>query len=105
MLRIAPDRLLRDQTLLLAGPSPVTDAANSLFTFMAQRFVASYNILGCAALVDIPDPVSFTQDANGVAISATIDLSNYEKCKKKLDRYKTLDDEADDAERAEDASD
>jgi hypothetical protein len=105
MLRIAPDRLLRDQTLLLAGPSPVTDAANSLFTFMAQRFVASYNILGCAALVDIPDPVSFTQDANGVAISATIDLSNYEKCKRKLDRYKTLDDEADGADRAEEASD
>src|ERR1700690_3477143 len=92
MLRIAPDRLLRDQTVLLAGPSPVADAANSLFTFMAQRFVASYNILGCAALVDIPDPVAFKQDANGVAISATIDLPNYEKCKRKLDRYQSEDD-------------
>ncbi|MGA8619019.1 MAG: hypothetical protein WB660_10950 [Candidatus Sulfotelmatobacter sp.] len=105
MLRIAPDRLLRDQTLLLAGPSPVTDAANSLFTFMAQRFVASYNILGCAALVDIPDPVSFTQDANGVAISATIDLPNYEKCRRKLDRYKAQDDAADEADRAAAATD
>lgn len=106
MLRIAPDRLLRDQTFLLAGPSPVTDAANSLFTFMAQRFVASYNILGCATLVDIPDPVSFTQDANGVAISATIDLPNYEKCKKKLDRYRAQDDAAEEADRAaEEASD
>ncbi|MFZ3189258.1 MAG: hypothetical protein WB523_20070 [Candidatus Sulfotelmatobacter sp.] len=105
MLRIAPDRLLRDKTLLLAGPSPVTDAANSLFTFMAQRFVASYNILGCAALVDIPDPVSFAQDANGVAISATIDLPGYEKCKRKLDRYKAQDDAADEADRAEEASD
>jgi len=100
MLRIAPDRLLRDQPLLLAGPSPVADAANSLFTFMAQRFVASYNILGCAALVDIPDPVSFTQDANGVAIGATIDIPNYEKCKRKLHRYKAEDDAEDEAESA-----
>jgi hypothetical protein len=67
--------------------------------------VASYNILGCAALVDIPDPVSFTQDANGVAISATIDLPNYEKCKRKLDRYKTQDDAADEADRAAAATD
>jgi hypothetical protein len=105
MLRMAPDRLLRDQTLLLAGPSPVTDVANSLFTFMAQRFVASYNILGCAALVDIPDPVSFTQDANGVAVSATIDVPNYEKCKRKLDRFKSEDDAADEADSAAEATD
>ena len=105
MLRIAPDRLLRDQALLLAGPSPVADAANSLFTFMAQRFVASYNVLGCADLVDIPDPVSFTQDANGVATSATIDLPSYEKCKRKLDRYKAEDDAEDEAESAAAAAD
>jgi len=55
--------------------------------------------------VDIADPVSFTQDANGVAISATIDLPNYEKCKKKLDRYKTQDDAADEADRAAAATD
>lgn len=104
MLRIAPDRLLRDQTLLLAGPSPVAEAANSLFTFMAQRFVASYNILGCAILVDIPDPVSFTQDANGVATSATIDVPNYERYKRKLDRYKSEDDAADEADSAAEAA-
>jgi hypothetical protein len=105
MLRIAPDRLLQDQSLLLAGPSPVTDAANSLFTFLAQRFVASYNILGCANLVDIPDPVSFTQNTNGVAISATVDLPNYEKCKRKLDRYKSQDDAADEEDFAAAAAD
>ncbi len=104
MLRIAPDRLSLDQALLLAGPSPVADAANSLFTFMAQRFVASYNILGCANLVDIPDPVSFTQDANGVAISATIDLPNYEKAKRKIDRYKAEDDAVDEADTAAEAT-
>jgi len=96
---------LQDQSLLLAGPSPVTDAANSLFTFLAQRFVASYNILGCANLVDIPDPVSFTQNTNGVAISATVDLPNYEKCKRKLDRYKSQDDAADEEDFAAAAAD
>lgn len=104
MLRIAPERLLRDQAFLLAGPSPVTDVANSLFTFMAQRFVASYNILGCASLVDIPDPVSFVQDTNGVAISATIDVPGYQKDLKELDRYKSQDDAVDAADTAAEAT-
>ena len=72
MLRIAPARLLLDQDRLISSPSPVADDANSMFTFLAQRFVASYDILGCAKLTNIPDPVSFTHDANGVAISATV---------------------------------
>ena len=67
MLRLAPARLLLDQDLLLAAASPVADDANSLFTFMAQRFASSYDILGCANLTNLPDPVTFTQDTNGVA--------------------------------------
>ena len=100
MLRIAPARLLLDQALLLSKPSPVSDAANSMFTFMAQRFVASYDILGCANLVDIPDPISFTQDINGVAISATINLPFYDRCKRKLAPYESQDDAADEAAKA-----
>jgi hypothetical protein len=56
-------------------------------------------------LVDIPDPVSFTQNTNGVAISATVDLPNYEKCKRKLDRYKSQDDAADEEDFAAAAAD
>jgi hypothetical protein len=93
MLRIAPARLLLDQVSLLAGPSPVAGASN-LFTFLAQRFAASYDILGCADLVKLPDPVTVTQDAGGVAISATISLPIYNRCKRYLAPYQRQDDAA-----------
>jgi hypothetical protein len=93
MLRIAPARLLLDQASLLAGPSPVAGASD-LFTFLAQRFAASYDILGCADLVKLPDPVTVTQDAGGVAISATINLPIYNRCKRYLAPYQHQDDAA-----------
>jgi hypothetical protein len=101
MLRIAPARLLLDQALLLSKPSPVPDNANSMFTFMAQRLAASYDILGCADLVKIPDPISFIQDKNGGAISARINLPLYQTCRRKLAPYGSQDDAADDAAKAE----
>ena len=91
MLWNAPARLAQNQPVLTASPSPVTSAANSLFTFMAQRFVASFNILDCGGLLGVPDPVTFTQDANGVAVSATIDLNLVEKQKRKLSRFAASD--------------
>jgi len=72
LYRIAPPRFLLDEALFTAAASPKPDEANSLFTFLAQRFVASYEILGCSALLNKPDPVTVITDANGVAISATI---------------------------------
>ncbi len=97
MLRIAPARLLLDQASLLAGPSPVAGASN-LFTFLAQRFAASYDILGCADLVKLPDPVTVTQDAGGFASSATISLPIYNRCKRYLAPYQRQDDAANAAE-------
>jgi hypothetical protein len=104
MLRIAPARLLLDQALLLSKPSPVADDANSMFTFLAQRFAASYDILGCSDLVKIPDPVSFTQNQDGVAVSATIDLPRYQACRRKLAPFEAQDNAADDAAKAEAAT-
>jgi hypothetical protein len=101
MLRIAPARLLLDQDRLISSPSPVADDANSMFTFMAQRFAASYDILGCAKLTNLPDPVSFTLDADGVAISATINTKQYEKCRHKLAPYEAQDNASDDADETE----
>ena len=83
MLRIAPARLLLDQASLLAGPSPVAGAQN-LFTFLAQRFAASYDILGCADLVKLPDPITVTTDDEGFASSATVNLPIYNRCKRYL---------------------
>ena len=105
MLRGAPDRLLLNQALLLGKPSPVSDAANSMFTFLAQRFVASYDILDCEGLLNLPDPVAVTLDADGVAINATIDPRGYDKTKRKLSAYEAQDDAADDAEMAAEAAD
>jgi hypothetical protein len=64
--------LIRDKTQLLGIPSPLPDVANNLFTFMAQRYVASYQILGCAALLGKPVNVTLTTDANGVVIDAQV---------------------------------
>jgi len=72
MVNIAPPRLSANQAALTAAPSPVPADGNNLFTFLAQRFVASFDILGCGTLLNVSDPVSFTTDANGTAISATI---------------------------------
>jgi hypothetical protein len=51
--------------------------ANSLFTFLAQRFVTTYGDHGglhCAKRLNQPDPVKVQTDANGVAVDATITL-------------------------------
>jgi hypothetical protein len=72
LMNIAPARFKLDQQFTQVSPSPDPGAANSLFTFLAQRFVTTYQELNCQALLNRPDPVSVTTDANGVAIDATI---------------------------------
>ena len=99
MLRIAPARLLWDRALLLPKPSPVADDADSMYTFMAQRFAASYH-LGCADLLGIPDPITIAHDKNGVAVKATIDLPFYQRCKRKIALLESQDDATDDAAKA-----
>jgi len=100
MLWTAPARLAQNQPALTAAPSPVTSAANSLFTFMAQRFVASFDILDCGGLLGVADPVSFSQDANGVATGATVDMRLVEKERRKLSRFELRDRAAEFAEEA-----
>jgi len=79
MLRVAPARMMQDQALLMPdaahptrGLSPDPGAADSLFTFLAQRFVASYDILGCADLLRVPDPIALTINADGITTGATL---------------------------------
>jgi hypothetical protein len=67
---------------------------------MAQRFVASYNILGCANRVHIPDPISLTVDGQGVTTAATIDLSVVRKWRLSSAASEQQDNDADDAARA-----
>jgi hypothetical protein len=74
LLDIAPQRMLLDSQLTKARPSADPAAANSLFTFLAQRFVFTYedNGLNCTKLLGQPDPIKVTTDGNGVAVDATI---------------------------------
>src|SRR5437764_7273610 len=78
LLAIGPARIQLDMQFTKGQPSPDPAVANSLFTFLAQRFVASYgaNGLNCAGLLNMPDPVAVTTDGNGVAISATFNAGN-----------------------------
>jgi hypothetical protein len=71
---VGPSRMLADAPFTIQQPSPDTAAANSLLTFLEQRFVASYeaNGLNCTMLVNMPDPVTAQTNANGVAINGTI---------------------------------
>jgi hypothetical protein len=73
LLNVAPARLQLDKTLTMAQGSPDPMVANSLFTFLAQRFVATFeaNGLNCTGLLNQKDPVTVTTQG-GVAVDATI---------------------------------
>ena len=78
LLAIGPKRIQLDMQFTQGQGSPDTAAANNLFTFLAQRFVASYgaNGLNCMGLLNKPDPIAVTTDGNGVVISATFNAGN-----------------------------
>jgi hypothetical protein len=72
MLRALPKMVL-DQTLDTNFASIAPAAANSTFTFVAQRWVASWQLLDCQTLINIAAPITLTTDANtGVVTAATI---------------------------------
>ena len=64
-------RLELDQPLTIKAPTPDASTANNLFTFLVHRFHASYNMLNCPQLLNMPNPVTTQTNPNGVVISAT----------------------------------
>ncbi len=78
LLAIAPQRMLLDAHLTKTAPSADPAAANTLFTFLAQRFVFTFeaNGLNCTKSLGVPDPVSVKTDRNGVVVDATINGTN-----------------------------
>ena len=103
MLRIAPARMMNDQAMLMPdsshptrGLSPDPGVADSLFTFLGQRFVASYDILGCSSIVNFADPVSVTADATtGVVTSVALDSTALKAFFQSFTPYQPRDDAAD----------
>ncbi len=75
LLAISPQRMMLDAQFTKTIPAPDPAVANTLFTFLAQRYVTTYeeNGLNCMKLLGKPDPLKVKTDGNGVAIDATID--------------------------------
>lgn len=64
-------RIVLDAPLTVKMTTPDPATGNTLFTFLAQRFVNSYMTLNCQKLLGKADPIATAQDGNGAAISAT----------------------------------
>jgi hypothetical protein len=71
MMQVGMARASGAEKQFSAFTTPVPDEGNNLFTFLAARLAASWDNLGCGALLNAPDPVNLTLDANGVATAAT----------------------------------
>ena len=71
MMQAGMARAAQAEKQFSAFTTPVPDVGNNLFTFLAARLAGSWDNLGCGALLNAPDPVSLTLDANGVATAAT----------------------------------
>lgn len=83
LLNNAPQRLKLDQQFTINAASPDKAAANSLFTFLAQRFNATWgaNGLNCQKLLKLQSPIKVKVNGKNVAVKATI-----------LDKAQPLDD-------------
>jgi hypothetical protein len=79
LLKVGLPRIANDQNLLANQPSPFPATANNLFTFIANRFMATFSsnpgFLQCTNLLHVANPVTVTTDGNGVVTAATINLN------------------------------
>jgi hypothetical protein len=74
MLRSLPKMTL-DQRMESNFPSLAPAAANNTFTFLAQRWVAAWQLLNCQDLINIAAPITLTMNADtGVVTAATINM-------------------------------
>ncbi len=75
LLNIGPARIFKDAFFTKQSVSPDAAAANSLFTFLAQRFNTTWGKnggLNCQSLLKQKSPIKVKTDGNGVAIAAKL---------------------------------
>jgi hypothetical protein len=72
MRAVQPKKLFREKSVYIAFRSPDSTVADSLFTFMAQRYVGSYEILKCESLLNKPVNVALKTAEDGIVIDATL---------------------------------
>ncbi|GCF10453.1 hypothetical protein [Dictyobacter arantiisoli] len=73
-LNVGLPHIQGDMTITINRTSPDPAAANSLFTFLANRFMQAYTLLNCPNLLNQPNPVTVQMNGNGVVTAATIKL-------------------------------
>lgn len=66
--KVAPKYIKVISKELAGRPSPDTDAANNLLTFMGQRYAASWTNLGCDKTLKISSDITVTKNKKGVAV-------------------------------------
>ncbi len=72
LVTVGSPRIALDATMTVKMTTPDPAVGNTLFTFLTQRFAASYTNLNCDKLLGKASPLITTQDGNGVAISAML---------------------------------
>lgn len=74
LIKVALPTLQLDTNTFQKEASPDTGAANSLYTFLANRLNATLGAggLNCVGLLNIQNPVTLTTDGNGVVTAAAI---------------------------------
>jgi hypothetical protein len=85
LMNIAPPRLAIRAPLLGNGPTPDAAVGNTLFTFMAQRYVNTFtNPLGvglnCMKMFNLQPLVATVKDGQGVAIAVLITVNGQKQC-------------------------
>ncbi|KAG0004717.1 hypothetical protein BGZ80_010087 [Entomortierella chlamydospora] len=65
--KIAPKYIKAIKDSIINQPSPSPDVANNLFTFMGQRYFASWTNLGCDVLLKKTSAITVTTNKHGVA--------------------------------------
>ncbi|KAG0031631.1 hypothetical protein BGZ81_000909, partial [Podila clonocystis] len=73
--KVAPKYIQGIAKELAGRPSPDTDAANNLLTFMGQRYAASWTNLGCDKTLKFSSAITVTKDKKGVAVKVHFNQS------------------------------
>lgn len=85
LMQVAPPRLATDAPLLGQGATPDAAVGNTLFTFMAQRYVTTFTgplgtNLNCAKMFNLQPHVATLLNGQGVAIAVLITINGQKRC-------------------------
>ena len=75
LVNVGPARVKLDRSLTRKAKSPDSGAANSLFTFLAQRLNGSFDTLDCGTLLHRKNPVALVTDKQGVVVDARLEAA------------------------------